>query len=201
MPHPQRSASGSPPDIPRDQQILRAAERLFYERSFDGTGIDAIAAEVGIVGSAVYRHFRNKEDILLRLLLGAVDQLDQHTRLRPATTPADEVQRLIRAHIQVACSRPELVEIWQREQHNLSGEAATEFHRRQRRYVDQWVDSLARCYPRRARSDLLATTHALHALMMSGAARRGGRRTMPASVSLLESLATAALAGLVERSS
>lgn len=50
-------------DFKRDQ-ILEVAERLFYERGFKSTTLDAIAAELSVTKPFIYYHFRNKQDIL-----------------------------------------------------------------------------------------------------------------------------------------
>ena len=55
----------------RDDQILAAAEKLFFERSFDGVGVDEIGRVAGTSGSAIYRHFPSKDAILAALLLPA----------------------------------------------------------------------------------------------------------------------------------
>ncbi len=46
------------------EQILEVAERLFYERGFKATTLDAIAAELSVTNPFIYYHFRNKQDIL-----------------------------------------------------------------------------------------------------------------------------------------
>lgn len=46
------------------EQILEVAERLFYERGFRSTTLDAIAAELSVTKPFIYYHFRNKQDIL-----------------------------------------------------------------------------------------------------------------------------------------
>lgn len=49
------------------RQIIEAARRLFLERGYGGTTIDAIAAEAGVAVETVYATFRNKRTILARL--------------------------------------------------------------------------------------------------------------------------------------
>lgn len=49
------------------RQILQAARRLFLERGYGGTTIDAIAGEAGVAVETVYAAFRNKRTILARL--------------------------------------------------------------------------------------------------------------------------------------
>jgi len=48
-------------------RILEAAEILFAEKGFSGTGIDEIAKRAGITKSVIYYHFKNKEDILQQM--------------------------------------------------------------------------------------------------------------------------------------
>lgn len=55
--------AGRPKD--RKDQIVRAAARAFSERGYHGVGVDEIAAEVGISGPALYRHFANKYALLV----------------------------------------------------------------------------------------------------------------------------------------
>ena len=49
----------------RKAQIVRAAARAFSERGYHAVGVDEIAAEVGISGPALYRHFANKYALLV----------------------------------------------------------------------------------------------------------------------------------------
>ncbi|MFE3542439.1 TetR/AcrR family transcriptional regulator [Nocardia sp. NPDC059177] len=49
----------------RKMQIMRAAARAFSARGYHPVGVDEIAAEVGISGPALYRHFANKYALLV----------------------------------------------------------------------------------------------------------------------------------------
>lgn len=52
----------------RQSEIIEVALRLFVRDGYAGTGIRAIAAEVGISEATIYHHFRSKEDILQALI-------------------------------------------------------------------------------------------------------------------------------------
>ena len=43
------------------QRILEAAGRLFRERGYNGVGVDAVMAEVGLTAGGFYAHFASKE--------------------------------------------------------------------------------------------------------------------------------------------
>ncbi|MDT5175569.1 MAG: hypothetical protein QOG37_2820, partial [Mycobacterium sp.] len=54
----------------RRLQLLAAAERLFAERGFLAVRLEDIGAAAGVSGPAIYRHFPNKESLLVELLVG-----------------------------------------------------------------------------------------------------------------------------------
>src|SRR5260370_36615850 len=54
----------------RRSQLIAAAERLVAERGFLAVRLEDIGAAVGVSGPAIYRHFPNKEALLVELLVG-----------------------------------------------------------------------------------------------------------------------------------
>jgi AcrR family transcriptional regulator len=183
--------------VSREQQILEAAEKLFSERSFDGVGVDAIGKEAGVTGSAIYRHFSNKEEILAVLFDQATDALLIRIG-EPAGDPRAELARLIRAHVEFAVTHQRLAAIWAREQRTLNQANQRNLLRRQRQYTDRWIAALDQCYPGHPRADLASTVRALHALITSDAARPPGGKRSPELQTLLTNLALAAVEGLAQ---
>jgi AcrR family transcriptional regulator len=57
-------------------RILEAASALFAERGYRATSMRAIAEEVGITKAALYYHFASKEELLHRLTLPMLDELE-----------------------------------------------------------------------------------------------------------------------------
>ncbi|MGV9740070.1 TetR/AcrR family transcriptional regulator [Nocardia farcinica] len=83
----------------RKAQIVRAAARAFSERGYYPVGVDEIAAEVGISGPALYRHFANKYALLVaaaeegaRHLLQVAQAADD-----PALDPEPRLDAVIKA--------------------------------------------------------------------------------------------------------
>lgn len=46
------------------ERILRTSLRLFAKRGYDAVSVSDIAGELGVTKGALYRHFKNKRDIL-----------------------------------------------------------------------------------------------------------------------------------------
>lgn len=179
----------------REELILDAAEKLFYERSFDGVGVDAIGAEAGVTGSAIYRHFRSKDEILAVLFDQASDALLRRVGEPRDDDPRAELYGLVEAHVEFAVSHLRLASIFTREQRALSSAQHRHFLRRQRRYVDRWIKCLDQVYPGHSRQDLVATVRAIHALITSDATRPPGSPVSDIK-ELLKKLTMAALEGL-----
>jgi AcrR family transcriptional regulator len=58
--------------------ILKAAEKLFAEKGFDGTGVEDIANEAGVNKALLYYHFKNKEGILETLFEMLSSEICKH---------------------------------------------------------------------------------------------------------------------------
>lgn len=91
----------------RKAQILAAAALAFSERGYYPVGVNDIAAELGISGAALYRHFPSKYALLVataeagpRLLLSAAEAADS-PKPGPAVPPAQRLDAVIRALIGV----------------------------------------------------------------------------------------------------
>ena len=66
------------PSAPRQDAILDAAFRAFSSYGYKRTSMDDIAQGVGISRSALYLHYRNKEDIFQSLAIRHFDEALAH---------------------------------------------------------------------------------------------------------------------------
>ena len=77
----------------RRAEILHAAERIFVRDGYQGATIRKIADEVGVSSTALYMHFRDKDEILLEICEGAIAALlASNTEI--AGRPIDAVSRV-----------------------------------------------------------------------------------------------------------
>jgi AcrR family transcriptional regulator len=179
----------------REQQILQAAEDLFYEKGFDATSVDAIAERAGITGGAIYRYFAGKDEILGVLFDHVIDAaLEQLPPL--SHDPDQDLRAMIQAHVSIAMTHPKLAGIWLREQRSLTDPYRRNYLRREKRYSARWRTCLERRYPGRSREDLSAAIRAVHALTLSDSARPVGARQSPHVEALLVEIAVRGLAAL-----
>ncbi len=172
------SASEGQPDAPnrrsqlksdRRLQLLSAAERLFAERGFLAVRLEDIGAAAGVSGPAIYRHFPNKESMLVELLVGISARLlagarDVSGRSSDATTALDG---LIDFHLDFVLGEPDLIRIQDRDLAHLPAVAERQVRKAQRQYVEVWVVVLRKLNPELAEAEARLTAHAVFGLLNS----------------------------------
>jgi AcrR family transcriptional regulator len=113
----------------RKQQILAAASVRFHAVGYHSVSMADIAGAVGITAGALYRHFRDKQD-LLDAVVG-----DSFARLRAAGESEGDLDALVETLAEATMRGRELGVLWEREARHLP--AANQRHlRRQFREVN-----------------------------------------------------------------
>ena len=150
-------------------QLLAAAERLFAERGFPAVRLEDIGAAAGVSGPAIYRHFPNKESLLVELLVGISTRLLAGARSvrSDRADPAAALTGLVDFHLDFALGEPDLIRIQDRDLAQLPAGAERQVRRAQRQYVEVWVGVLRDLHPELAESDARLTAHAVFGLLNS----------------------------------
>lgn len=153
----------------RRTQLLSAAERLFAERGFLAVRLEDIGAEAGVSGPAIYRHFPNKESLLVELLVGISTRLlagARDVRSR-GSAPGTVLGDLIDFHLNFVFGEPDLIRIQDRDLAHLPLVAERQVRRAQRQYVEAWAGVLRELDPGLAESDARLMAHAAFGLLNS----------------------------------
>lgn len=136
-------------ELPRREQLVTAAIRLFAERGFQSVTMDDIGTAAGITGSSVYKHFPTK----IALLVAALER--GHARLHTGMgralalgkTPTEVLDLLTHKHIEFALENSQLISILGSEREELPEENRKVSNRAQRDYLNVWMRVLAECRP------------------------------------------------------
>jgi AcrR family transcriptional regulator len=153
----------------RRLQLLAAAERLFAERGFLAVRLEDIGAATGVSGPAIYRHFPNKESLLVELLVGISTRLLDGARgvRSRQTDAAAALNGLIDFHLDFALGEPDLIRIQDRDLAYLPATAERQVRRAQRQYVEVWVGVLRELEPGLVEPDARLMAHAAFGLLNS----------------------------------
>jgi AcrR family transcriptional regulator len=153
----------------RRSQLIAAAERLVAERGYLAVRLEDIGAAAGVSGPAIYRHFPNKEALLVELLVGI------STRLLAGATEvvarADDARSaldgLVDFHLDFALGESDLIRIQDRDLPNLPPNAIRLVLKAQRQYVEIWVDVLRQVNKSLGEDDARLMAHATFGLLNS----------------------------------
>lgn len=147
LPTPRRRRAPAPPP-PRVtlaagiyECVLHESIQMFHERGFRDTGMDDIAAAVGVPTTGIYRYFPGKADILAASLRRAVDRTSQDlVRITAATAdPHTALTQLVRAYLDQFRERPALAYVQHTERRNLPESEARVVERIEQSLVDSWA--------------------------------------------------------------
>lgn len=86
----------------RQAQILRVAMQIAAQDGLKALNLANIARHVGVVPSALYRHFKSKEALLDALLDFIAERLQENVVLvsRETSDPVERLRRLLFLHVQ-----------------------------------------------------------------------------------------------------
>lgn len=97
----------------RREEILRAALFIVEQQGLDNLNTNAIAALIQLVPSAIYRHFKNKEEIIAALIDFIGERLQQN--LQQATTQEgtalERLKSLFELHVKLLQEEPAIPRI------------------------------------------------------------------------------------------
>lgn len=167
--HDQRETPRARAKADRRTALLDAAARLFAERGFDRVSIEDLGAAVGVSGPAVYRHFSGKQAVLSAILVEVSEGLSSGGArvIEEHSDAAAALRALIAFHMEFALSNADVIRVQDRDLESLADVDQHDVRALQRNYVELWVDTLARLYPRVDRADLRVRAHATFGLINS----------------------------------
>ena len=151
------------------RQLVDAAARLIAERGFVSVRLEDLGAAVGISGPAVYRHFPNKDAVLVELLVGISTRLHEggSAAAEAADSPSAALDALVEFHLDFALGEPDLIRIQDRDLESLPADARRQVRQTQRKYVEVWVGVLEQLDPQLDQADARIKAHATFGLINS----------------------------------
>lgn len=150
---------------PRDRkaQIVTAAADLFHQHGYHTVTMDQIAGAVGITAGALYRHFRNKQELLARTVDDGLSAFETAVR---GTAPGD-IDTLLDVMASLTLDRRDLGVLWQRESRNLPDADRDRLRHRFRGVAENTAPVIQAARPGLTTADADLLTWALFAVFAS----------------------------------
>ncbi len=128
--------AGKNPAIPKKDEILRAAERLFREKGYLATSVREIGQAVGVRGPSLYHHIGGKEELLWAIASRAADEFFaalQQVMAGQEAAPL-KLRKAIAAHVGVIVHDLPAAAVYFNEWRHLSDEQRRQYVQRRDEY-------------------------------------------------------------------
>ncbi|HEX4746084.1 MAG TPA: TetR/AcrR family transcriptional regulator [Gaiellaceae bacterium] len=123
----------------RREELSREAARLFAERGYHGTSMDALAQALGVQKGSLYSLTGSKQELLFEILGEGARAFHAALDRVPAEASAIErVREALRGHLRVVSEQLDVATVFTREWRYLDGKQRDEFVGERRRYEQRW---------------------------------------------------------------
>lgn len=130
----------------RKREILDAALTLFSERGYTGTGMEHIAAAVGVAPSSLYNHWRSKQDLLQVIMETQAEEVRANFEVNSQDThsPAEALRAVTNGYVRYHVTHMRATRVAIRERSSLEAEAEAKLTVMNLAYVQLWQDLVDR---------------------------------------------------------
>jgi AcrR family transcriptional regulator len=155
-------------DTSKYEALLSESMRLFNLKGYRDTGMEDIAAAVGMPASGIYRYFSGKSDILAAAFRRAADRLSAElsTIRNTIDAPQDAMTAVIDVYVARSFDQPELDYVYYSERLNMSAADQKILRNMQRSTVEAWVELLVRVRPEWTAGQARFAVHAAMSLVI-----------------------------------
>jgi TetR/AcrR family transcriptional regulator, cholesterol catabolism regulator len=123
----------------RRAELTRTAARLFAERGYHGTSMDALAQAIGVQKGSLYSLTGSKQELLFATMREGADAFHAALDAVPENAPAtDRVRLALRGHLRVVSEQLDVATVFTREWRYLEGEHREKIRAERRRYEERW---------------------------------------------------------------
>lgn len=125
---------------PREEQLRRAAVRLFRRNGYHATSMQDLAEALGLHRGSLYHYIDAKEDLLASIVEGVMARFTGEVLpiLEEEGDPVGRLRRAVAAHLRIAAEWPDELTLAQVELKALSGERAARVVAARDRYEHAW---------------------------------------------------------------
>ncbi len=150
------------------EALLNESMRLFNVKGYRDTGMEDIAAAVGMPASGIYRYFAGKSDILAAAFRRAADRLSEEIAAITGTIadPEDALGTVIDAYVARSFAQPELEYVYYTERLNMSPTDQKILRNMQRANVESWVELVVAVRPEWTPGQARFAVHAAMSLVI-----------------------------------
>lgn len=183
----------------RRKLLLDAAADLFLHHPYDSVTVGMVATEAGISGPGLYRHFQNKQALLMAVVEEGLQKLHQFARttVDAEPDPRAALQAMVDFHIRSVIAEPPRTLIFLKNEYALPESDRRRIRREMNLYAQEWVLIVLQLRPDLSEPQVRLLTQAVFSMLNSVATLNKGLD----QEEIVATMSTAALQALTSRRS
>jgi AcrR family transcriptional regulator len=140
-----RAGNGGAPEGATRDRIIAAGTKLYAERGYAAASMRELAGRAGVSLSASYYHFPGKQDVLVAIMVEAMERLERGALevLERGLPPLERLPALVRSHVIVHLEAPDAARVADRELRSLEPESQPKIISLRNRYESYFRDALS----------------------------------------------------------
>lgn len=166
-PHPRGS---------RRKLLLDAAAELFLRHPYDSVTVGMVATEAGISGPGLYRHFQNKQALLIAVVEEGLQELHRFARATAAaeSDPGAALAAMVDLHVRSVITGPPRTLIFLKNEHAVPVSDQRRIRREMNLYAHEWILVVLRLRPDLSEPQVRLLTQAVFSMLNSVATLNKG---------------------------
>ncbi|SED03465.1 transcriptional regulator, TetR family [Bradyrhizobium erythrophlei] len=160
----------------RREQLIAVAAELFLQHSYDAVTVEMIAARAGITGPGLYRHFQNKQAVLIAVLEEPTQIVHEVAKQIAETTkdPKAAMIAMVESHIRLILKGPPSTLIFTKNEHALPEHDHRRIRREMALYAEEWISVIIPLRPDLSEPEARLLTQAVFSMLNTAATLRKG---------------------------
>ena len=125
------------------EKILSLAPKLIAREGYEGTSFQEIANEVGLHKSTLFYYFKNKEELLLKILQKPIDEVNLNLRKiinNKKLKPEEKLRMAIHNHLKLLTEYIDNVNIYLNETRSLSRKNQLIYLEKRKKYAKDFME-------------------------------------------------------------
>ena len=129
----------------RRELLLKVAADLFLEHPYDSVTVGMLCAKAGISAPGLYRHFQNKQAVLIAVVENPIGSLHEFARktAEETTDPHAALISMVEFHIRSVVEGPPTPLIFLKNEHALPEADRRRIRRAMNLYAEEWISVVA----------------------------------------------------------
>jgi AcrR family transcriptional regulator len=161
------AAGAATADSPRREKLLGVAAELFLHNGYDSVTVEMICAKAGISGPALYRHFQNKQALLIAVVEKGLEALHQFARatVESQPDPTTALETMIEHHILSVIDAPPTPLIFLKNEHAFPEADRRRVRREMNLYAEEWISTVSPLRPDLSEPEVRLLTQSVFSML------------------------------------